>query len=498
MKMDDEEILSDIICPSCKGNGTFIFDENELIYLGYSKDQNLAKSSNLIFVEIGICTGACTFEIIIEDGDEIPKYNSTGTELIVDDYSESGLIVTETKPSDNEVEFYPPELKGSSITIEKMWEVQSEFASSVNSELQFLDPPFHVPRKAIVKMIPKVGIGITEEMLKDEFTATKIKEDNESDTGYSWNKEQTEKPTSIQNPNSWISQLCGVLLELKRSRTKVKGSLNSDNLEKELEINNETMAQHIEMKDSGYPGLDESQIELRVDAVEDLENLIGELKLKMNSNNRVPIVKMELIFCAFMHKTTAMENVEPWWVYLKRLKINNRSIENTLRNWHPAENIPSFNKKVKDLLKVNPTKNTIKSFHSMIRAFCHTVDISGQEFDDLLQVSLEIFDILESTKWGDSDESIADILFKYGYFKLEKLDFGIDDNVHAPGFVEAICIEQAAKKTLSKIKARELSETYLFPNPTDPDTWWKNSLSNEAILQFKNRESTMEYLELSK
>ena len=71
--------------------------------------------------------------------------------------------------------------------------------------------------------------------------------------------------------------------------------------------------------------------------------------------------------------------------------------------------------------------------------------------------------------------------YECGHFVQDQFNFASDGVAHSPGFVEALCVMESAKRKLSSAKANDLIRYYLFPESQLQASWWRATLSPEAI-----------------
>lgn len=187
------------------------------------------------------------------------------------------------------------------------------------------------------------------------------------------------------------------------------------------------------------------------------------------------------LISTYLHKHWDFNNVEPLWVFMKRMRVGNKQIIKRLDSWivpTPDYHIAQINS-----LSNAPTPETVKNLIVIISKHAKDIRLNEMEIESIRNKSLEIYQKLLDKKITnpllvrDSPESLLEHLnskFVFtGSIKINDLPF------HASGMIEALCVNQAAYDVLDHQKARNLEKKFLFPKDNG-NPWWRQELSSDA------------------
>lgn len=516
--LDDEEVPHDFICPICERNdvgqkvGDFVRNEDKLFARQFSLYRSSARLGELKFAPYGICVGVCTWTLTAED--ENPYYVSQGTLLVIDF---DNFDLDSIPELDRDYWVQQKELDGifgESIRLEfelpsqnahegVMFDsAKSYFSSAFSSGPIMLDPPYTVP--AIGSW--QGSGGKTIELLRDNRSAVKFQEKkdskaNDSSKGYQLSgddkKISSDDTTETKDKMHWFRQLSPILTQFKVAAAKSKGLIE----DRYLTSKREKLEIYDERKNCLIPETEEweeinSKITELIEEIEVIEESLA-------NDGKMPKKRVEVLVVGYLHKTVKLGHIEPFWIFMKRTNMNRRTIENSMANWYPPDQVSQMMKLVAGLKEVVPSEKTIESLIQSVNDFCIDIELSIEESLDLKKEANNVMRILKKgiLKPGilqksveQGDESEFTLAFEDGYFIQDRFNFASEGVAHSPGFVEALCVMESARKTLARDKSNDL-RNYLFPSPQLNESWWMTVLSSDAIETFKHFKGIISVLE---
>jgi hypothetical protein len=514
-----EDVSHDFICPKCGRNddvgkvGDFVRTEDKLVARQFYTDHRITHSGDMKFAPYGICVGMCTWTSI--DENENPYYESQGTPLVIDfdnfdidSIPEINHKYWEDKRKldgrfgDNEhLEFELPSAnKIEGVMFEK---TRAYFESAFSSGPLMLKPPYTVGAIGT----GKGSGGNTIELLKQEKNTAKNQEKkaskaNDLSEGYQLSgddkKISSDEITETKDKMHWFRQLSPILTQFKVASSKSKGLIE----DRDLKLKRETLEIQKERNNNLLPeteGWQKRNLEITV-----LEKEIKDIESSLENDGKMPKRKVEVLVAGYLHKTVKLEHIEPFWVFMKRTNMNRRTIENSMANWYPPNQVSQMMKLVTGLKGVVPSERTIESLVLSINDFCKDVELSNEESLSLKDEAINVMGILKKgiLKGGtlqksveEGDESEYKLAFEDGYFIQDQFNFASEGVAHSPGFVEALCVMASAKRKLDSAKANDLIRYYLFPESQLQTSWWRAALSSGALETHKYIDNIVSELE---
>ena len=495
-----EDVPHDFICPICgrddegNKNGEFIQLDDELCARQFYTDKKTFYSGNMKFAPYGICIDMCTYI----GNDEDPYYTSQGTPLVIDseNFDLSSLPEINRKYWENKLELdgiiEDSEIFESSTATEgeRYHRVKSYFSSAFTSGPLMLDPPYTVP--AIGSQQGSGGQTLDLLLKQKYLEKKKEREDNEAGIeGYQLSaddkKISSDDRTEVKDKMHWFRQLSPILSQFKAAAFLSKGLAE----DRDLNSKKEYLEIFIERKNSLFPETEEwedanSKIDELIEEIETIEKSLAKV-------GKMPKRRVEVLVAGYLHKTVKLQNIEPFWVFMKRTNMNKRTIENSMSNWYPPEQVNEMMKLVAGLKNVRPSEKTIGNLILMIDSFCNDVVLSLEESNLLEKEAINVMNIFNNSL-EEGDESEFTRTFNAGYFVKEQFNFASEGVAHSPGYVEALCVMESARRKLAEEKAIDL-QNYLFPPPQLNKSWWMTALSDDAIETFEYFEGIISELE---
>ena len=186
------------------------------------------------------------------------------------------------------------------------------------------------------------------------------------------------------------------------------------------------------------------------------------------------------LITTFLHKHWDFRNVEPLWVFMKRMNIGYIQITRRMNSWitpTPSRHVAQI-----DSLSLPATIASISNLISIISSHAKDVKLSENEVQDMENNSIAILKKLQNKIITDQrivnePKSLLDHLTSKAQFSGSVHING--KQFHASGLIEALCVNQSAYMVLDSRKAKNLEKKFLFP--ADHGTpWWRRELTDEA------------------
>nr|ANV79222.1 hypothetical protein [uncultured Candidatus Thalassoarchaea sp.] len=170
----------------------------------------------------------------------------------------------------------------------------------------------------------------------------------------------------------------------------------------------------------------------------------------------------------YLHKTTIMNNIEPFWIFMGRFGLGLQSVEVSMVHY-PHILPPKVARMVAIMQDYAPERSTIESFTYMSRNNKLLGNLPNDELRKIIDESCIILEKLKSTKYRS--ETIFEMISKEQIIS-DNLTLG--NVLMAPvGIIEGLCVYGALLKIRPKVAEDFFTNLY----PREPAAIWKWSLT---------------------
>jgi hypothetical protein len=186
------------------------------------------------------------------------------------------------------------------------------------------------------------------------------------------------------------------------------------------------------------------------------------------------------LISTYLHKHWDFRNVEPIWVFLKRMKLGPVTFTRRLDSWitpTPTKHVTQI-----ESLANPPTMVSINNLISIISNHAIDVRLNEDEIKAIKNQSEIIYHKL-SNKIISNPGLVSEPLSFLQHLN-SKAQFSDSINIngtqfHASGLIEALCVNQSARMVLESRKAKNLEKKFLFP-VDNVTPWWRRELTDDA------------------
>ncbi len=188
------------------------------------------------------------------------------------------------------------------------------------------------------------------------------------------------------------------------------------------------------------------------------------------------------LICTYLHKSWDWNNIEPLWVFAKRMGIGNVQLKSKMNDW--INPIPDYHVTQMESLSNVPSFQTITNLVGVITEHSHDVMISFEEKQELTQQSISLLNQLSNVKIKVpvGKTSVEKTLLNHIHSVMKfNGSFSIQgQELCAAGAIEALCISYCATNVLGKQRRNVLHRKFLFPKGNGVP-WWKQELTTDAV-----------------
>ena len=260
-------------------------------------------------------------------------------------------------------------------------------------------------------------------------------------------------------------------------------SVGTDDLKSNYELAKMKVEKHVEAPESEVER--PTPMEFRRDW---FDSLIDSFMLHEMDNAGRPNKRLAYaLICTYLHKSWDWNNVEPFWVFARRMSIGNIQLMRKMDNW--INPITNYHIAQIESLSIEPSLQTITNLVGIIIDHSHDVFIRDEESQQLIQASANLLKRLREVEInipkGNGNETKSLLEHIHSTMKFQN-SFSIQNHeFFAAGSIEALCISYCAENILGLERRNVLHRKFLFPK-LNGFPWWKKELTSDAVRIIEN------------